>query len=271
MAKRPNTADVEDTSGQAIDDAADAGQSLRSGPVEDGQAFIEGVAKRAGWTPKEEWKRDPDKWVDAAGYLEKTPEQVSSLKERLARTAQAAADAIEDQRRQARIEAQAEIRAAAEAKDPEAAAAAAEKLAKVSGPPPQTVAWLSRNPWFDEDADAQVLAIAEVNRVAAQGGTIEDQLKAAEAKVRKRFPEHFGEVKPDREEVSLRESNVKPPAVQSGTRGGNSTPKVKGFNDIPAGDRALYQKHFARRYEQTMKAEDAQKKYANAYWANKGE
>jgi hypothetical protein len=167
------------------------------------------------------------------------------------------------------------VRAAVEAKDPDEALRASRDLARTSGPPPQTVAWMGRNPWFQTDQDAQVLAVAEINRRAAMGASIEDQLEAAEQKVRLRFPEHFdpparSERQEDRGEVRLSERAA--PVVQSGSRGGNATPKVKGFADIPSGDRALYQRHFAKRYENTgLKPEDAQAKYASAYWANKEE
>ncbi len=271
MALRARTPVVEDDTKPPIDEGQEQGQSLRSGQVEDGQAFIESVAKRAGWTPKEEWTRDPVKWTDAATYLENTPKEVKTLKERLSRTAQAAADAIEDQRRQARIDAQAEVRKAAEDKDPEAAVAAADKLAQASGPDPQTVAWIGKNSWFEDDEDARTMAIRETNRLAATGASIREQLEGAEAKVRKRFPEHFEEAPKPKEEVTLRESRVAPPPVASGSRGGGAPSKEKGFADIPAGDRALYQKHFAPRFERTMKKEDAQAKYAASYWKNKGD
>ena len=47
----------------------------------------------------------------------------------------------------------------------------------------------------------------------------------------------------------MRLSGRAAPVVQSGSRGGNATPKAKGFADIPSGDRALYQWTFAKWYE----------------------
>ncbi len=258
---------------QPLDEASQEGQSLRTGQVDEAElAVARSVAKRMGWTSKEDWKRDPAKWVDAPDFLERTPQELDSLKERNRRTAQAAAAAVEDAQRRAREEAEARVRAAAEAQDPEAAAAAARELAKASGPPPQTTAWIGRNSWFNEDPDAQALAVAEINRLAQTGASIEDQLEGAEAKIRKRFPEHFGQAERQepKTESRLSESRHVPPAVQGGTRGADTRAKERGFADIPPGDRALYAKHFARRFEETMKPEDAQKKYAASYWANKG-
>lgn len=266
----------DETLEKPLDTEAGAVEGYRTGQVAEDDPELQlarSVAKRMGWTPQEDWKRDPSKWVDAPTFLEQTPRELETLKERNRRTAQAAADAIEDQRRQARIDAQAEIRAAAEAQDPERAEAAAKRLEQASGPPPQTVAWIGRNAWFNEDPDAQLLAVHEINRAAQTGASIEAQLQAAEDKVRRRFPEHFGqaEVK-DPDPPPERRQTTPPPAVQAGTRGGESRPKEKGFADIPAGDRALYVKHFARRFEESTGSKDAaEKKYAASYWRNKGD
>lgn len=267
----------DDANTQGLDNEINTVEGYRTGSVVEGDDdFVQALARRAGHTPKEEWKRDPSKWVDARAYLERLPDELDSLKERNRRTAQAAADAIEDERRRARIDAQNEIRAAAEAGDPERATRAAQQLEKAAGPPPQTVAWMGRNTWFNEDEDAQAMAVIEINRQAAQGKSIEEQLEAAEAKVKKRFPEHFGQAErtEERKEVPIRESRhvANPPAVNPGTRGGEVRSKEKGFNDIPVGDRALYTKHFAKRFEQNLGSpEAAQKRYAATYWANKGE
>lgn len=244
---------------------------LRTGPVGEDD-FLISLARKAKWVPKEEWKRDPAKWTDHRTYLERLPAELETLQERNRRTAQAAADAIEEDRRRTREAAQAEVRAAAEDKDPERATRAAEQLARASGPAPQTIAWMARNAWFNDDPDAQIMAVAEINRVAQSGASIEDQLAAGEAKVKRRFPEYFGQAEEREEpkkEVRLSE-RTPPPALQGGTRGAGSHTKEKGFNDIAAGDRALFDKHFRRKYETYLKPEEAQAKYAKAYWANKG-
>lgn len=260
---------------ETLDNSADAVSDYRSGSVEAELEVARSVAKRMGWTPKEDWKRDPARWVDAPEFLEKTPAELDTLKERLRRTSQAAADAIEEERRRARIEAQNEIRAAAEAQDPERAARAAQQLEQVSGPPPQTVAWIGRNPWFNEDEDARILATREVNRLAQQGASIEDQLAAAEAKVKKRFPEYFGQAETRREPEEVRAPDARrqapiPPQVQAGTRSTDAKPKAKTFGDIPAGDRAQFDRYFRKRFEgQLGSKEAAEAKYAASYWREK--
>lgn len=255
---------VEDEPQDTTLDEAPEQEQLRSGQVGEDD-FIQSLARRANWTPKEEWKRDPDKWVDAKTYLERLPDELESLKERNRRTAQAAEAAMEDERRRARQEALAELREAAKRDDPEAVRVAEQKLEQAT-PHPETVAWVNRNAWFNEDRYAKAMAVEEVNRLAAQGATITEQLAGAEKLVREKFPEHFGE--PKRE---VRMSERPAPAVTSGSRGPSTTQREKGFADIPVGDRALYQKHFARRYEQRMTPAEAQEKYAKSYWANKGD
>lgn len=268
--------EAENASEDALDNAADTVAEYRDGSVSEGDPELElarSVAKRMGWTPKEDWKRDPAKWVDAPQYLENTPRELDTLKERLRRTSQAAADAIEDERRRARIDAQNEIRAAAEAGDAERAARAAQQLEKVAGPPPQTVAWMGKNPWFQDDPDAQAMAVIEINRMAQQGASIEDQLAAAEAKVRRRFPEHFGQAETREEprpQADARRQAPIPPQVQAGTRGTASQPRAKTFADIPPGDRAMFDRHFRKRFEAQLGSKDAaESKYAASYWREK--
>lgn len=255
---------------ETVDEAHDEGQALQTGPVEDAELELSRkVAKRLGWKSPEDWDRLPENFVDAPEYLENTPREIETLKERLKRTGQAAADALEEERRRARIAAQAEIRQAAKDGDEEAAARAAEKLERSAGPPAETVAWINRNGWFNEDPDAQVLAVAEINRMAAQGASIPDQLQAAEAKVKKRFPEHFETLQERPSETKLSETRRPvPPAVAAGSRGGVSQPKVKGYNDIPAQDRRQFETKLSRRFQSNFKMteEAAQTMYAKSYW-----
>src|SRR5690348_13392619 len=91
---------------QGLDEQAQQGQS-RTGQITEGELELaRTLAKRMGWTPKEDWRRDPDKWQDAPDFLERTTSEVETLKERnraleesKKRTAQAAADAIEEANR----------------------------------------------------------------------------------------------------------------------------------------------------------------------------
>lgn len=251
---------------EAIDLANEHGHADDTQGSEGELELARKVAKRLGWTPLEDWKRDPEKWVDADRFLEETPRQIDTLKERLKRTGQAAEDAIEEERRRARIEAQAELRRAAEANDPDAAVAAGEKLARASGPSPDTVSWLAANRWFETDHEAAAVARAAINRVHAEGGSIRDQLAEAEKVVRKRYPEHFETPR----ETRLSDVRKEPPQVASGNRGPATTPKDKSWTEIPRADRDQAEKHFLKRFMgRGMTQDQARAKYAASYWANK--
>lgn len=305
MALRPRLA-IKTPADQTVEptpplDAQDQdGQSSRTGLV--GEADIEvsrRVARQLGWKPKEEWERAPTNWKDAPEFLEETPRKFEELQarnraaeDRVKRTVQATADALEESRRQARIEAQAEVRAAAEAQDPERVIKAAEQLATVSGPPPQTVAWLGRNQWFNSDPDAQAFATAVVNRSARAGATIDEQLENAERETRKRFPEHFETARPEEPatdtrydperdkpradpnaEVRLSESRriAAAPQVAQGSRSGSGAPKERGYNDISGADRGLFEQKLLRKYMgRGMTEQEAKTKYAASYWREQG-
>lgn len=235
----------------------------------------EALAKRMGWLPKEEWSRDPEDWAPASQFLEKTATQVEDLRarnrklqEEKERAARAAADAIEDERRRVREEA---LRTVRTADDPEERVRAATKLAENSGPPPETLAWMARNTWFDSDPDAQAMAVAAVNRMAARGASIPDQLAEAELAVRKRFPEHFATVT-DQRPAEQRLSDVRraapiPPQVQQGSRAGTSQPRERGFGDIPAADRQAFRTNLLRHFMANGQTqEQAEARYARSYW-----
>jgi hypothetical protein len=131
---------------------------------------------------------------------------------------------------------------------------------------------MGRNAWFNEDPDAQLLAVNEMNVSPGPAPPSRTSWPRRRLKVRKRFPEHFGQAEVRPEPEVQPEPRRAPPAVQGGTRTSEARTREKGFADIPPGDRALYQKHFARRFEEsTGSKEAAEKKYAASYWRNKGD
>ena len=256
-----------------LDDGPDIGQSSERSESSQGELDLaRSVARRMGWVPREEWSRDPDRWVDADEFLEQKPRELETLKERLKRTGQAADAAIEEAKRRAREEAEAELRQAARTGDEELAVQAARKVAQTAGPDPRTVAWIERNPWFNADPAARMVAAAICDQEARAGSTIEDQLQAAEREVRRRFPEHFSSSQADEPMTpNVRMSEVRrPPAVHAGTRGVSSRAKEPpGWSDIPSGDRVQLGKFVKKMASHNLSEADAQKRLAASYWANK--
>lgn len=258
-----------------LDDVSQEVQTSDTAEAAEGElrrSIYEELAKPFGWVPKEEWTRDVALHRDAEQFLKDTPAQLEAHKERARRAAQAAEAAFEDDRRRLLGEAEARVRQAAEAQDPEAAAAAAREVAAHSGPPPQTVAWMARNTWFREDTGAQAVAVTAIKRAEAAGLSIQDQLEAGEMAAKKRFPEYFGEDSPLRREApkeEVRLSEIKrPPVVNPPSRTTPSTaPKERGFTDLPQVARQSYERFFERKFmSHGLTKEEAQARYAASYW-----
>ena len=253
-------------------DEDDNTSEFRTGQVSEAELEVQrSGARRMGWVDKDEWTRDPTKWTDADQFLERTPTELTSLKDRLKRTGQAADAAIENARRLAREEAEAELRQATLSGNADLAVQAAHKVAQNAGPDPRTVAWIGRNNWFNEDTAARTLAAAICDREASKGASHEEQLERAEQEVRKRFPEHFGETMRENN-VEKRLSDVRTaPAVQSGTRGQPTrSRRENGWDEIPSGDRQQLDKFVKKMSTHSLSQKDAQARLAASYWANKG-
>ena len=243
---------------------------FRTGQVSEGELDLaRSVAKRMGWTPKEEWKRDPAKWVDAPDFLENTPRELELAKDRLRRTAQATEAAIEEVRRQERLQALEEVRIAERAGDTAKADAAAERVKAAEGPPPQVQSWVRDNPWYNEDPEAADYARAITNRLAIEGRPVSEQLEAARAAVMKRFPEHAGQAGRREEPTEARLSEVRrPPPMANGSRGTGSVQRERGWGDLPPAVRSAAAP-FVKQYQRRGLTEaDAQKRYAGSYWSD---
>lgn len=263
---RAKRAEVEAPEEETLDQVS---EPTDNGPSEAELQVARAVAKKMGWTDQEDWVaagRKPEKWVDAPDYLEETPQVIKRLQEQRDRAAAAAAEAIEEDRRQRRAELEQKLR---EAEDPEDRVKVARDLAQVSGPPPETQAWMRENTWFESDPHARAIAVQVVNDLASQGKGIRDQLNAATEAVRKRFPEHFGDVAPTRPngaETEVRASQMEQrarPAAQPGSRAPvQQSSKEKGFSDLPFRVR----QEFEARLGKYLKTPEQREKYAKAYW-----
>jgi hypothetical protein len=281
-------AEVVDPYASDLDDRDDRGQSSDQAGDAEGESPFDPVARSTGWTPRSEWRGRPENWCDSETWIKRQAEENRRLKDRLRRTGAVADQAAEEARRQQREQGLSEVRAAATAGDPDAAVAAAAKVASASGPKPQTAAWIARNTWFNEDPVAKAVAVAETNRLAAQGFSTEDQLEAAEAEVRKRFPEHFqapidrderggdrAERYQERGEVRLSElRTTEAPHSQGGNsardRGQGRNRREPGWNEIPADEREHMERQvtkLSRRFGKT--ADEMRKQLAGNYWRNK--
>lgn len=275
---------------EPLDNPPELEQFVRQGPVvaevDPELELSRKLARPFGWVPKEEWTRDPEKWTEATDFLADTPRQMAALKERLKRFGQVAEDQAEQARRDGLAQARAELEAATREGNVERAGEAADRIAKNSGPPPQTTAWIARNPWFRSDPDAQTIAANAMRKAERIGATIEEQLQAGEAEARRRFPEHFDiapaprlapepqpqptpEPAPVRQEARFSEVRT-PPQMARGSRGGGpSVPKEKGWMDIPAADRSQMTRFVKSAVRKGLTEAEATRRLAYNYWDTK--
>jgi len=225
----------------------------------DPHVMLEEVAGEMGWTPKDKWKGDPDKWRDARAFLKATPAVLKSQREAMERNNRAAAQLIEKNRREAIADAEARIAAAAKSGDEEAAARAAQDLREASRAPDPLVEEFGRkHAWMTTDRKARQVALEAAQEVFENGGSTAEQLAAAEAEVRKRFPEHFGEDAPSERTNG---QGRQPPAVQGGQRTASSAPRKRGWSDIPQAARDAATRAFIRKGLLT------EQDYAETYWS----
>lgn len=233
-------------------------------------------ATRMGWTPRERFKGDQAKWVDAATFVKNGEESLPILRERLRKAESTNADlsksvsefkkASEDNftkgYAKAKRELEAEIKAKAKAGDEEGAAAAAGELAELEGEKakreaesvkdPVFDAWAGQNTWYS-DPEMKLEAEAIAFKLRRRGDTTDGVpfLDKVKEQMKKQFPEKFGN--PRREEGG----GVERPA--GGGDGGAG--KAKGWEQMPssakeAGERYIKQKLYKDKAS-----------YATAYWA----
>lgn len=222
----------------------------------------EALAAELGWSPKDQWRGDPDEWKPASAFLRDTVSvnkaerrARKNLEDRLARIQRSTDTIIERTRAEERAKVEAEFRAAVEEGDTDRAFRASQKLASVEPAPPATEDlndFVSRNPWFQTDPLAKQLAITTAQAYADQGKSAREQMEAAEREVRKRFPEHFEQPK----------RSTKGPAEVAEQQGRTARSMVsnreRGFNDLPPEAKAVA----IKLEKQGVKREE----YAKEYW-----
>jgi hypothetical protein len=198
------------------------------------QVETERRARNMGWRPRDEFRGDPDRWVDADEFVERGERLLPLLQERsraadrtitdlrdqvtrqgetlnsmlqTARNAERvgyrrAMQELNEKRTQAvergDMQAFAAVEQAIRELGPEPVAEPQRPAAPAPGQPqanhdPAVVAWVNRNAWFRNDPVANVAMIAAMQQVERErpGDSVDEHLLAAEAVIRRRFPEHF--------------------------------------------------------------------------------
>lgn len=217
--------------------AADAGaefeaQQAAAEAQADPSVSVEDLAAEMGWSPKDKWRGDPDAWRPAAEFLRSTVSvnkslraEIKDIKRSIDKTTTQMA---EEKFAKLKASLEARFEDAVESGDKQAAREVSAELAKLEAQKPTGAnpeeAFAAENPWYGKDEDATAYAIGISRRLAAQGKSVDDQLKAAREGVEKRFPELF-EVTPRRKA---------PAAVhEPGSRGAGQRSGGTGWNDLP--------------------------------------
>lgn len=211
----------------------------------------EQLATELGWAPKDDWRGDPDKWVDAKSFLRgtvdahkalkvtvrnqdeklanigKTMERMAKVQTRVEQTAyERAVSDLKAQRRQAIEESDADT---VEAIDEQIAGLAkpdtepAEKTA--DGADPDFDDWHAENPWYGPDGDPRLtLAAEEAAKVIGRKYKGRELYDRVTKQMKQDFPEKFGN--------AARKQPNRVEGAGNGTMRRGSGEKT--FNDLPA-------------------------------------
>lgn len=264
-------------------DPASGGGAKGEAKADAGLGTMEERASRMGWTPKEQFRGDPAKWVDATVFVKNGEESLPILRERLRSSERARADlekSVVEVRKmnetvfqraydKAKKDLEGQVKSAAKAGDEAGAAAAATELAELerqkaerdvaAKADPVFDGWVDENPWY-KDADLVVEAEGEAFKLrrrmaAGKEKMLEGRpfLERVKEEMKKRFPDHAAFGNPRRQAAS---------GVERPSGGGEpGSGGKKGWEHLPseakqAGERFIKQK--------LVKDKSA---YAEQYWA----
>lgn len=208
---------------QGGDGGEDSAAGGGAGGGEDALGTVEERAKRMGWAPKDDFKGDPARWVDAATYVKNGEESLPILRERNRKMERDLAEkdkalkefkafnerVEESAYKRAKAEIEANLKAATKAGDEAGVTQAAEELAQIerergkkeAAPKtdPEFDGWVAENRWYTDDADLNEEAEAEAFRLrkrmstgrepALEGVAFLDKVKA---NLKAKFPAKFG-------------------------------------------------------------------------------
>lgn len=194
------------------------------------------IATKLGWSPKDQFRGDPEKWKPAdqfildGGDIQRTlSKKLSSVEKQVERFGHVAEDLAQDRVRQRDEYWRAKHAEAVDLGDHELANAAVDEIRKAavpvvqnSGPPPEVSNWVSRNEWFNTDPLAASRAREITDRLAKDGYDVQTQLAEVEKTIRRERPDLFPKAK-------------EPPATQTGSsRKAAPSNRARGFADMPA-------------------------------------
>ena len=234
-------------------------EPILQAPQEPAQAdpapSAEDRALTMGWTPREQFKGDPAKWVDAETFvrrgeeflpfvkannkrlereLEKANGEIAKLGKAVERSIDHISKAEQRAYERARKDLEAELEQAVLNNDADGIRAVAKDIVElereVAKPAkteePDLSEFKAANPWFETDEAMTMAAVAYAGKLASQGVAGKDQLAKVSEWVRKEFPHKFSN--PRREQ---------PAAVEGVSTGARR--QAASYSDMPADARQM--------------------------------
>lgn len=212
----------------------------------------EGEARRMGWVPKDEFRGDDNRWVDAETFVERGENELPILRERLRAQDRKMKDMQSTMKQFAEhhknTEQKAYERALANIQKKQMEAVKDGDVEEYSrldqersnlqsnppknidvpednGPPMEVQEWQAKNTWFDKDPELQAYAVHMHGYLqqTRPNMSLEQNLSEVTKEVKKRFPDKF--VNPRRSQASAVEGDSQAPGGNSGK---------KSYRDLPA-------------------------------------
>lgn len=233
---------------------------------------VEALAVEIGWTPKDKFSGDPDKWKPADEFIREgrniqrnysaENRELKSQIDTIARTtAQIAAENVE--RKRAELVEQFNQRV--EDGDPTGAHKISVELNRLEtqaqpqrqAPPAEVQDWVGRNSWYGKDTAATARAQQICDELAARNVPMVEQLRAVDRVLKGEYPEYFNG------QSEQRNGRVAPSVAAPGSRSpGNGSGRAKTFGDMPKAAQDVA----ARMVEQGLLP--TKEAYADKYWQN---
>jgi hypothetical protein len=220
-------ADAGDQAGADTGSADDGGQQADP---------IEALAQELGWTPKDQFKGDPDAWKPADQFIRdgrditrSLSRELKEIRQNVGHIVQASTATLEQQIAEQKRLLETRHQEAVELGDPQTALQISRQITQLESRalapvvPGEVAEFAERNKdWFQKDARATNFALAVADEEARLGRSPAEQVAAAEREVKKRFPELFLQVK------------APPSVARPPSRAASSSNRAKTFHDMPA-------------------------------------
>ncbi len=281
-------ADEEDI---GIDDAEQDDDAQNQGEEQDNEAHepteVEKLAAGMGWAPEDDWRGDPEKWVDAPTFIRTGPEILKKTLERqdgqLAETRKLLDDfkgfhnKVEERAyNRAMTDLKAEQRQAVEDGDTAAfdgAQAKIDELGEEAKPAdtetrtdqqtadndPAFIAFKAANPWYGTDVEMTLYAEKDAAPIIGRTHQGQQLYDAIGVEIRRKFPDKFTNTRRRR-----------PASVEAAGSGGERRGNGQGYADLPADaktacDRYIKEGMFAGPDKKPLPVDQARAKYVEQY------